>query len=366
MAAYVAAWVLSFHPRRRRLAPLTPRRLLLLLLFPAFLALQLLHWACLALDLLLFPAFRRQRIERPVFVLGVPRSGTTFLHRQLAADPAFTTTSTWELFFAPSLCQRYLLRALAALDRRLGAFGARALGALVRRGGGRLDAVHAVGLDEAEEDYLALLPAAGCFFAALAFPGAAAFADLGDLERLPPGRRARLLDHYHRLLQRHVYAHGGRQLLSKNAAFASWAGALVRRFPDALVILCIREPLGALSSQLSSLQEARRLFAVDPQGDDLRRRFLDYYRRWFLALRDFARHYRPLTVQQELMARDPQGTLQRIYRELGRPPPHSDRRTGDAAPPHRHSPQQFALRREDLDASLLAAYDALRARASAA
>jgi hypothetical protein len=68
----------------------------------------------------LFPAFRRQQIRQPVFVLGVPRSGTTFLHRALAADAAFTTTRTWELLFAPSLCQRYLIRGLIAVDSSWG------------------------------------------------------------------------------------------------------------------------------------------------------------------------------------------------------------------------------------------------------
>nr|VFK68106.1 MAG: Sulfotransferase family protein [Candidatus Kentron sp. UNK]VFK73065.1 MAG: Sulfotransferase family protein [Candidatus Kentron sp. UNK] len=43
-------------------------------------------WTLLwCLDELLFPGYRRQQI-RPIFIIGQPRSGTTFLHRTLAED----------------------------------------------------------------------------------------------------------------------------------------------------------------------------------------------------------------------------------------------------------------------------------------
>ena len=49
------------------------------------------------------------------------RSGTTFLHRLLARDERnFTSMNTWEILFAPSITLRKVVRALAALDRRLG------------------------------------------------------------------------------------------------------------------------------------------------------------------------------------------------------------------------------------------------------
>ncbi|CAN0606474.1 unnamed protein product, partial [Ectocarpus sp. 12 AP-2014] len=162
--------------------------------------------------------------------------------------------------------------------------------------------IHTIGLDAAEEDYLALLPAAGCFFASLAFPGSAPLAALADFSTLPERRRRRLMDHYHALMQRHVYAHGGRQLLSKNAAFASWGDALKERFPDAIMILCIREPLRAVSSQVSSLQPARSLFATDPDGEELPRLFRQYYERWFTDLARLASHREILVIDQEWMA----------------------------------------------------------------
>lgn len=323
VAIYLAAWTGAFRRSGRRLAPLTPMRLLVLAIVPVFFLLQLFHGACLLLDHLLFPAFRRVELRRPVFVLGVPRSGTTFLHRELARDPAFTAPSTWEVVLSPALCQRYLVAVLARVDHALGRPLRRTFDWTVSRAAGGLDPVHAVGLTAAEEDYLALLPAGACFFMHMLFPQARPFLTLAALDRMPNARRRRLLDHYHGLMQRQVYFHGDRQLLSKNAAFAGWTPALARRYPDALLVLCIREPRAALASQLTSLAGARRVFATYPGDEDLQQTFRRLYEQWWYTLDRCAvtLEPEPLIVEQEWMRGHTGAVLSLIYTQLERDPP---------------------------------------------
>ena len=43
------------------------------------------------------PQLRSRPIKRPLFVLGVPRTGTTLLSNLLAADPARRSPLTWEI-----------------------------------------------------------------------------------------------------------------------------------------------------------------------------------------------------------------------------------------------------------------------------
>jgi len=45
------------------------------------------------------PAVVEAKIERPIFVIGLPRSGTTILHELLAADPRLRAPLTWEARF---------------------------------------------------------------------------------------------------------------------------------------------------------------------------------------------------------------------------------------------------------------------------
>src|SRR5687768_7870114 len=46
-----------------------------------------------------YPEIAEQRIEKPVFIIGMPRTGTTILHDILAQDPASRAPLTWEVMF---------------------------------------------------------------------------------------------------------------------------------------------------------------------------------------------------------------------------------------------------------------------------
>ncbi len=46
-----------------------------------------------------FPEIGKQQIGRPVFIIGLPRTGTTILHDILARDPANRAPMTWETMF---------------------------------------------------------------------------------------------------------------------------------------------------------------------------------------------------------------------------------------------------------------------------
>jgi hypothetical protein len=175
-----------------------PRRVLVMLAFlPVFALAQGIHWLGFLLDELLFRDYRRVRIREPLFVLGVPRSGTTNLHAVLARDPQFTTFTTWECLFAPSVSQRLFWRTLGRLDAKLGAPLRRLLGVAEQRFFASLDDVHAMSLSSPEEDYFALMPVLSCFILVLAFPRAAHLWRMGSFDRdMPAAERRRLLAFY--------------------------------------------------------------------------------------------------------------------------------------------------------------------------
>ena len=281
LARYLGWWASALVRWRDPRAPVGARRLLVLILgMPIFLLVQLGHGLCLLLDEVLFPGYRRIPLDNALVITGIPRSGTTFMHRTLAADTdRYTTLTTWEAILAPSILQRYMVRALARLDRLLGRPLARGLAWLTRRVAGGLDDIHEIGLEAAEEDYLCLLPAAGCFVMLLAFPAATGLQQLGHLDTaMRATRRRRLLRFYRACLQRHIYADGGhRHLLSKNAAFGSWLAGLRETLPEARFIVCVRQPASALSSQISSVSAAYQLFGVRPQSQAFQEIFLTMY-----------------------------------------------------------------------------------------
>lgn len=51
------------------------------------------------------PEILEERVERPVLIIGLPRTGTTMLHRILARDPRFHTMAWWEARFPSPLSE---------------------------------------------------------------------------------------------------------------------------------------------------------------------------------------------------------------------------------------------------------------------
>src|SRR5688572_18038779 len=121
-----------------------------LLVVPAMAAL---HAICFALDPVVHPRLRRTPVRAPVFSLGHARSGTTLLHRLMAADEErFSYFLLYEMFF-PSLIEKELLRAFLRFDARvLGERVRRRIDAWDERKFRRSQGMHESGLFAAEED----------------------------------------------------------------------------------------------------------------------------------------------------------------------------------------------------------------------
>jgi len=300
LKAYARLFVRSWCPDYGgTVKGVSPRRWLVMALFwPLFGLLQAINGAGLLLDYLLFTDFRRVRVREPLFVVGVPRSGTTFLHRLLAGDSErFTTTALWELIFAPSISQRYFWHGVGRLDAMIGAPLSRVFFRLERLALGGLDDVHQTGLRDPEEDYLALLPVLGCFLLVLVVPDPALWRLTYADRDLPEAEKRRLMTAYRRFVQRHLYFHGEhRTFLSKNPSFTPFMATLANAFPDARFIGCLRNPTAAVPSQINSIVIGGKLF----DGRDS----ADYWREGFLAMLDY--YYRHLLEQLDGLPGDRQ------------------------------------------------------------
>jgi len=71
------------------------------------------------------PDIRNQTIERPIFITGLPRSGTTFLHRLLMEDPGNRAPRVWETIYPyplPNPARRGLDARASRVARQLRTF----------------------------------------------------------------------------------------------------------------------------------------------------------------------------------------------------------------------------------------------------
>lgn len=294
------------------------RLLVSLFLVPLFLVWQVVQWAGLLLDEVFFPDYRDIQLGSPVFILGVPRSGTTHLHHLLANDQRFTTLVMWEALFAPSITLRRLVNILFRVDRLFCSPIRRSLIYLDGRVSRVLGKIHQTGLQMPEEDFLLLMSSLDCFLLVLVYPDCPWLWALarGD-ERCNRVQVSRMMKRYRRLLQRHVYYHGRQfRLLSKNASFAGLSQALAAEFPDSLIIVCDRDSVIAGRSQLRSIAAVRNAAAIDriyPEFEDQLLGALEYYYSNLQCLEQHIASHRFMRVPLWRLSRHPRMVLNSIY-----------------------------------------------------
>jgi hypothetical protein len=269
----------TFCPPKPYPRPPSLKRMVVMFLFlPAFALLQIVHWAALLLDEVLFPDYHHVSPKAPVFVVGIPRSGTTFLHRVLARDrEQFTTFTLWELLLAPAICERLLILGMSKIDRFLGQPGGRIISWICRRLASSLDDVHPLSLQDAEEDFLLLSPILCCFLLIVPFPFAPEIQKLAFFDdQLQQSERRRVMAFYYTMVQRHLYVFGEQKIfLSKNVSFTPMLESLLAAFPQARLVACARSPVEAVPSQISAMEEGWRLFANPFDTEIFRDRWLD-------------------------------------------------------------------------------------------
>jgi len=308
--------------------PWTSRRLAILLGFVVvYPLLELAVWLGFFVDRLVFPGYRRARIDEPVFIVGNFRSGTTFLHRLLSKDTArFSTMEMWEILFAPSIAQRRLVWGLGVLERALGRPVGRLLD-LVERRWHELNVMHKVSLREPEEDDYLLLHVFSALTVGLSsglLDQARPYAHFDDA--MPEGRKRRILSFYRRAVARHLHAHRatGKHYLAKNPALTPKLGALFEEFPDARVIYLARSPLEAVPSFLSMMEFSWRAVGLPMEKEDMReelRRFLlEMIGHWYRAPPDRLEAQSPersIVVDYHRMVSDPEIVVREIYARFG-------------------------------------------------
>jgi hypothetical protein len=282
------------------------------------------HAICFFLDGILFPGLWPTEIRTPVFVVGHARSGTTLAHRLMSKDHGrFSSFRLYELYF-PSLLQKKLIRWFFTIDRRLlGGAVEKRVRAWEDRHYAAVRAVHWMGLTEPEEDDLVFYYscASGFWITKMPYMGSL---DFYHVDRWPERRRRRLMRFYQNCVRRQLYLNGGDKIhLSKNPVFAGRVEALIETFPDACIVVPIRNPNETIPSLLKLVAGGWKRLGWDRERVNRCLRIMadQSFHTYTYPLEVLARHPRTpqAIVDYRELSADPAAAIEGIYDRLGLP-----------------------------------------------
>jgi hypothetical protein len=264
------------------------------------------------LDRLFYRGFARQPIDRPIFIIGNPRSGTTFLQRFLAEQGEVVGFRVYEML-VPSLTGQLFIRPLLPLL------------AAINPGKHHAAAAHETSIDALETDdaaiFLRFLDGVFLYGYFLCWDDPDPSYMFAQLEPDSPETH-RDLDFYAQCLQRNLHRSGKSRVLGKLFTFPPRLDDVLRKFPDAKLIYTIRDPAETLPSGMSLLAGVQeQVFQISRLPAATRARFFARLSNGLsLLLTRFTAHYREGTIPAEnlmvvrypdLMA-DFEGTMARV------------------------------------------------------
>ena len=295
------------------------------------------------------PQIAAERIVRPLFIVGLPRTGSTLLHHLLAQDEASRVAQAWEIMAPspPPEQERY------ASDPRIRRAARRLR--FMDRLAPEFKTIHPLGSQLPLEciaimSYALLSPRFHTTYHTPSYQRWLARQDLRPAYEL------------HRRVLQHLQwrAPAGRWVLK--APSHLWAfDTLFGVYPDALVVQTHRDPVTVLASVASLTAVLQGAFAEDLDmaeiGDEVTERWTTGLER-ALAARRLLPEERFVDVHYRDLVRDPLGVVQRIYRAFGLPLTGRTRERmarflADSAR-DRRAPHVYSLRTFGLDAGDLA------------
>lgn len=196
----------------------------------------------LFLDYLFFPKFRSVKVRRPVFIIGHPRSGTTFIHHLFTQTGEMAAFTTWQLLF-PALAARIIVKPIVRFLTKKSPM------VLIPE-----EAGHQIALDTVEEDEMLFLHNHDTQFVIIGTP-------LGFVEKDYRAERFHDLQPRYRripsalflksIFQRHIYYTGNTQIFAQTHFSTHRIKTLMEVFPDAKFIYMHRMPEETLPSYFS-------------------------------------------------------------------------------------------------------------------
>ncbi|HSB07128.1 MAG TPA: sulfotransferase, partial [Thermodesulfobacteriota bacterium] len=260
------------------------------------------------------PEIVEEKICRPIFITGLPRTGTTFLHSLLGLDPASRVPLTWETLYPsppPEVPTYYTDRRISLVDGQIRWFHRMVKG---------FDRIHPVGACLPEE-CLVIFSQSFLSYQFETTHRLPSYLDWLERQDLRPAYEV-----HRRFLQHLQWRCRGERWVLKSPAHIFDFEAMFSVYPDACVIMTHRDPIEVTASNASLTATLRSAFSddVDPfeVGPECSRRWAEGIGRAIRSRdRGCASAERFLDLYYTDLMADPVGSVRKVYARFDLPFP---------------------------------------------
>ncbi|MCY1295052.1 Sulfotransferase family protein [compost metagenome] len=303
------------------------------------------------------PEILQERVEDPLVIVGLPRTGTTLLQRMLATDRRFCSAAWWETRYPAPLPGENARDA----SRRISL--ARDEVAQMIRFIPDILAIHPLDAMAADEEFMLMEHSFLCAMDSYAnVPGYTGWLARQDRTEVYAYLKTMLqFLQWQKRRRAETAAAPAQRWVLKTPQHLHTLEVLFRVFPGAQVVLTHRDPVQTIPSMASMAHTLWKLYADAPDPVAAGRQWSEQMRRGTdhaMAVRDAMPAERFLDVRFEDTVRDPFGVAQSVYRFAGMPLTEAARagmwawmesnpRNQRAA--HAYTPEQFGLSQAQLE-----------------
>jgi hypothetical protein len=288
-----------------------------------------------------WPGIPAQTISRPLFIIGLPRSGTTLLHGLLAQDPQNRSPLTWEVMYPSPPDATNVKQRIAGAEKNLAWLDRLAPG---------FKAIHLAGA-ELPQECVAIMSHAFMsdeFDTLFNVPSYRSWLESADMRPAYACHRE--------FLQHLQFRLPARRWVLKAPAHMLSLGALFDTYPDALIVQTHREPLDVIPSTASLMVVLRSVFSdhVDPAiiGGEVSRFWAEMLGT-YMSLRDNHPAGQFFDLNYDEIVQDPLGAVRRLYLHFGDElTPEAEQRMRDFLarnPKDKHGPHRYTMAQFGLD-----------------
>lgn len=318
---------------------------------------ELFNWLGFFCDELFFRDYKQIIVKSPVFIVGMPRSATTFLFKSLGKDEGrYTAMKLWEIIFAPSITQKKVIVLIFRIDRMLNGWLIKSWRKSEKKLLAQFESIHPISLLNIEEDEYILIHFLSCSLLVFIFPKWKYIHSLIRFDDdLSEKRKNRIMIFYKKCIQKHSYVFGRDKIyLSKSPSHTSKILSLKKAFPGCRFIYMLRIPEETISSAIGMYKVYKQIFHTNAGLSVLINQtlsFADIFYSYLKILENMEKNT-AIILKLEDLVNEPDQSIKLIYKNFGlQISPDFENRlkiiTEESASyisPHKHSLQQHGLK----------------------